>query len=67
MLTTNYILNDIKPLSYKDNVQRAQSLFDQLPHSHLPVLDQNVFCGLIAREIIEFPEFDNKSLFEIKN
>lgn len=67
MLTTNYILNDIKPLNLKDNIVKAQNLFNRLPYSHLPVVDGNLFCGLIAREILEYPEFDKKTLLEIKN
>lgn len=67
MLTTNYILNDIKPLSLKDNIVKAKNLFMDLPHSHLPVVDQGIFCGLIAKEIVEFPEFEKKSLAEIRN
>ncbi len=67
MLTTNYILNDIKPLNLKDNIVKALNLFNRLPYSHLPVVDGNLFCGLIAREILEYPEFDKKTLLEIKN
>lgn len=67
MQTTDYISNDVRPLRLGDNIDMAKKLFSLFPHSHLPVIDRNKYCGSIARTDIEYSEFDNKSLRDIKN
>ena len=67
MQTIDFISNDVKPLNLNDKIKKAMDLFTQLPYSHIPVIDQKGFCGSIAKEDIEFFEFENKTLNDIKN
>ncbi len=67
MQTTDYISNDIKPLRLKDNITHVKQIFSKCPHSHIPVVDNNTFYGSIARQDIEYIEFENKILSKLKN
>lgn len=65
--TTDYILKDIKPLKIKEKIINVQTLFEQHLFSHLPVVDKNIFCGNIAKQDVEFTDFGEKTLQDIKN
>lgn len=67
MQTLEYINKNIKPLDVNDKIKKAQKLFEQNSYSHFPVVNKNIFCGLIEREAIEFFNFDDKRLIELKN
>ena len=67
MQTIDYISNDVKPLGLEDKIMRVKQIFSQHPHSHLPVIDKNIFCGSIARQDIEYMEDDDKLLNHFKN
>jgi len=67
MHTLEYINKDIKPLSVSDKIEKAQKLFEQYKFSHLPVVDNNSYCGLIGRQTIEFTDFKDKKLISLKN
>ena len=67
MQTIDYISNDVKPLRLEDKIIRVKQIFSQHPHSHLPVINKNVFCGSIARQDIEYVEDDDKILNNFKN
>ena len=67
MQTLEYINKNIKPLDVNDKIKKAQKLFEQNSYSHFPVVNKNTFCGLIEREAIEFFNFDDKRLIELKN
>ena len=41
MRLSDYIINDIKPLSSKSKIGDLQMLFNQLTFSHIPVEDDN--------------------------
>ena len=46
MKLSEYIINDIKPLSSKSKVSELQLLFNQLSYSHIPVAnDEHVLLG----------------------
>ncbi|MEW4923602.1 CBS domain-containing protein [Algibacter sp. 2305UL17-15] len=46
MKLSEFIINDIKPLSTKSKISELQQLFNQLTYSHIPVMDENgVFLG----------------------
>lgn len=62
MHTLEYINKDIKPLSINDKIKKAQKLFAQNKYSHLPVINNNLFCGLIERQSIEYTDFEDKEL-----
>ncbi len=64
--TIDYILNDIKPLKIGDKIKKAQALFEQNPASHLPVIDRNIFYGNIAKQDVEFTDYSDEILDEIK-
>lgn len=67
MQTIDYISNDVKPLGLSDKIARIKQIFSQCPHSHLPIIDKNVFCGSIARQDIDYVEDDDKTLKKFKN
>jgi len=49
MNLSEYILNDIKPLSSTDKISDLQLLFNQLTFSHIPIKDQNdVYIGCVS-------------------
>lgn len=46
MRLSEFIINDIKPVSSKHKVSELQELFNQLTYSHIPIKDENdVFVG----------------------
>jgi predicted transcriptional regulator len=51
--TENYIIKDLKPLSLKDSVEKAMSLFNQSEFSHLAVVSKNVYEGTLVYEQLE--------------
>jgi len=65
--TIDYILNDIKPIKIGEQIKKAQILFEKNPISHLPVIDNNIFCGNIAKQDIEFANYSDQKIEEIKN
>lgn len=49
MNLSKYIINDIKPLNYKDKIRDLQLLFNQLTYSHIPISnDDDVYLGCIS-------------------
>ena len=67
MQTIDYISNDVKPFSLNDKIDKVKNLFIQSSFSHLPIVNQNVFYGTIAKQDIEFIDFNNKKLNAIQN
>ncbi|MDO6596319.1 CBS domain-containing protein [Oceanihabitans sp. 2_MG-2023] len=49
MNLSNYIINDIKPLTLSDSVRDLQILFNQLTYSHIPIKnEEGVYLGCIS-------------------
>ena len=49
MNLSSYIINDIRPLTLKDNVRDLQVLFNQLTYSHIPIKNnEGVYLGCIS-------------------
>jgi Mg/Co/Ni transporter MgtE len=48
-----YINKDIKPLNSKNKITDAQELFLELPYTHFPVTENNVYIGCIRKEDAE--------------
>ncbi|WP_452226659.1 CBS domain-containing protein [Lacinutrix cladophorae] len=49
MNLSNYIINDIKPLTLSDSVRDLQVLFNQLTYSHIPIKnEEGVYLGCIS-------------------
>jgi predicted transcriptional regulator len=67
MHTIDYILKDIKPISLNDNIKKIKALFEEISSSHLPIVDNNKYYGTVTNQDIDFSEFDDKKLKEIKN
>ena len=59
MNITDYILNEIKPLSLKSSVTTAQKLFDNFPITHFAVIENNKILGCFAQDDIQ--TLENKS------
>ncbi|TXD47930.1 CBS domain-containing protein [Polaribacter sp. IC073] len=53
MNITDYILNEIKPLSLKSSVKTAKKLFDNFPFTHFVVVEDNKILGCFAQEDIQ--------------
>jgi len=47
MQLSDYIINDIKPLSINDTIGDLQQLFNQLTYSHIPIEKDGVYLGCI--------------------
>lgn len=48
MQLQNYLINDVKPLTFKDTLSDLQLLFNQLTLSHIPIQKNDVFLGSIS-------------------
>lgn len=48
MPLSEYIINDIKPISVTAKIRDVQKLFSQLTYSHFPVIKNGVFIGSIS-------------------
>ncbi|WP_298418897.1 acetoin utilization protein acuB [uncultured Kordia sp.] len=48
MNIAQYILNDVTPLSVKDQVKEAQLVFNQLTFSHIPITQDGVYIGCLS-------------------
>lgn len=48
MNTQQYIINDIKPLDVSAKIREAQTMFNQLTYSHIPVSKEGVYLGCIS-------------------
>lgn len=67
MQTIDYILKDIKPVSLKDEIKDIKAFFDKGLFSHLPVVENKIFCGAISSQDIGFTQFKDKKLDDLKN
>jgi len=57
---TDFINNNIKPLTTADAITDAQDLFAEYPFSHFPVLEEGVYIGSAGSEDIELMDIDKK-------
>ena len=48
MPLSEFIINDVKPLTLEDQIKDAQVLFNQLTYSHIPVKNDDLFIGSIS-------------------
>lgn len=48
-----YINKDVKPLNSKDQIAAAQDLFLELPFTHFPIFENDIYIGCIRREDAE--------------
>lgn len=52
MNITDYILNEIKPLTLKTKVHKAKELFNNFPITHFPLVENNKLLGSFAEDDI---------------
>ena len=48
METENYIINDVKPIDVSSKIKEAQSVFNQLTYSHIPVEKDGLYVGCVS-------------------
>ena len=57
---SEYINNDFKPIDSNETIEKVQDFFIEIPFSHFPVLENDVFIGCIAAEDVETFETQKK-------
>ena len=67
MATSDYISKDVKALSLNDSVLIAKKLFNKLTFTHLPIVVDNDFVGLICENDIQAIVDEDKKLAEFKD
>lgn len=67
MQTITYILKDIQPFNLKDEILHLKNSFNQNSFSHLPVVDDKLFYGLISREETELIAKETLPLNDFKH
>lgn len=48
MNTHDYIINDIKPIDISSSIKDAQTVFNQLTYSHIPISKDGLYIGSIS-------------------
>ena len=48
MNTTQYIINDIKPIDIESSIREVQVAFNQLTYSHIPISKEGRYAGCIS-------------------
>lgn len=62
---TNYIITDFKAIDGQETIAVVQDFLDELPFSHFPVVEEEIYIGSIASEDIE--TFDgNKKVIDYR-
>jgi len=56
----DYITNDFKGINSEETIAEVHDFFHELPFSHFPVLEENVYIGCITLDDIETFEKDKK-------
>lgn len=64
MNINEYILKEIKALTLVNTVKSAQNLCEELPITHLPVVENNKLIGCFAEDDIQTIEHKNEKLKE---
>jgi len=56
MTLTDYIINDVSPISEKSKMGDVQKLFSQTTYSHIPVMREGVYIGCLAENDVHCHE-----------
>lgn len=48
-----FIMNDVKPLSFSDSIETALEIALEYKFTHIPVVDNNVYLGCLIAEDVE--------------
>ena len=66
MLTIDYLNNDVKALTLGNTIADAKALFNDLIFTHIPVVENGVFYGLIAESDLLGYEDLSKTMKDIR-
>lgn len=66
MLTIDYLNNDIKPLTLHHTIADAKELFAELIFTHIPVVEDGIFYGLLSESDLFGYEDLKKTIEEIR-
>ena len=66
MLTIDYLNNDVKALTLSNTIADAKALFNVLIFTHIPVVENGVFYGLIAESDLLGYEDLSKTMQDIR-
>lgn len=66
MRSIDYISNDIKPLKLDDNIDKIKKIFSNYYLNYLPIVDNNIFYGTIAKQDIDYSEYNKLPLSKFK-
>ncbi|WP_117881887.1 CBS domain-containing protein [Aureibaculum luteum] len=64
MITSDYISKDVRALQTSDKISKAKGLFNLLTFTHLPVIEQGNFMGLIAENDVQTIAEDDQLISE---
>lgn len=67
MQTIAYIQNDIQPFNLSVETTQMKDSFEQYAFSHLPVVDEKLFYGVISRDEVEMMTPNASHLNDIKH
>ena len=56
MTLTDYIINDVSPISEKSKMGDIQKIFSQTTYSHIPVVREGVYIGCLAENDVHCHE-----------
>ncbi|MGB3775803.1 MAG: acetoin utilization protein acuB [Leeuwenhoekiella sp.] len=56
MTLTDYIINDLSPITEKSKIGDAQELFSQTTYSHIPVMREGIYIGCLAENDVHCHE-----------
>lgn len=63
-MTSDYISKDVSPLLITDKISKAKGLFNHLTFTHLPVVENGNYIGLIAENDVQSIIEDDKLISE---
>ncbi|HEA31292.1 MAG TPA: CBS domain-containing protein [Leeuwenhoekiella sp.] len=56
MTLTDYIINDVSPITESSKIGEAQELFSQTTYSHIPVMRDGIYIGCLAENDVHCHE-----------
>ncbi|MCK0129927.1 CBS domain-containing protein [Flavobacteriaceae bacterium F08102] len=66
MATSDYISKDVQALAMTDTIKAVKSQFNKLTFTHLPIVKENQFIGLVDENDIQAIVDDNAKLSEFE-
>lgn len=66
MQTSDYIAKDIKALTLDSTVKDAQVLFNKLTFTHIPIVENNIYLGVISEADVSILEESDRKLDDVR-